>query len=172
MKTIFALSAALFVATPAIAGPGEPGHAHAHSHAHGSGHMSEMDVFGMPGNPKMASRDIKISMKEEDGKMLFVPSEIKVKQGEQIRFRLINVGGLKHEMVIGTLEANMAHAKEMEKNPDMEHDDPNGKQLEPGKSGEILWRFTKAGIFDFSCLVPGHRDGGMSGKIIVEARQK
>ena len=58
--------------------------------------------------------------------------------------------------------------KEMKKNPDMEHDDPNGKRLGPGKTGEILWRFTKAGTFDFSCLIPGHREAGMSGKIIVK----
>lgn len=172
MKKVFAISALLLVTTPTFAGPGEAGHAHTHSHAQGSGHMSEEDTFGKPGNPKMSSRDIKIIMKEDDGKMLFEPSEIRVKQGEQIRFRLSNVGLLKHEMVIGTLEANMAHAKEMEKNPDMEHDDPNGKQLEPNTSGEILWQFTKAGVFDFSCLVPGHRAGGMSGKIIVEARNR
>ena len=165
MRTIFALSVALFATSPAFAGPGEAGHSHTHSHTH------DDDIFGKPGNPKMPSRVVKITMKEGDGKMLFEPSELRVKQGEQIRFRISNVGSLKHEMVIGTLEANMAHAKEMEKNPDMEHDDPNGKQLEPSKSGEILWRFTKAGTFDFSCLVPGHRDAGMSGKIIVEARK-
>lgn len=165
MKTIFALSAALFAASPALAGPGEAGKSHAHSHAH------DADVFGKPGNPKMTSRVVKVTMKEGDGEMLFEPSELRVKQGEQIRFRITNVGALKHEMVIGTLEANLAHAKEMVKNPDMEHDDPNGKQLEPSKSGEILWRFTKAGTFDFSCLVPGHREAGMHGKIIVEARK-
>lgn len=172
MKSIFALSAVLFAISPAFAGPGEAGHSHAHSHSHGSGHAHDADVFGKPGNPKMSSREIKITMKEADGKMLFEPAELRITQGEQIRFRITNAGALKHEMVIGTLEANMAHAKEMEKNPDMEHDDPNGKQLEPSKSGEILWRFTKTGTFDFSCLVPGHRDAGMSGKIIVEARRK
>jgi uncharacterized cupredoxin-like copper-binding protein len=169
MKIIIALSATLFAASPAFAGPGEAGHSHVH--AHGAGVTEDVYVFGKPGNPKMAWREVKIIMNDADGKMVFEPSELRVKQGEQIRFQLVNMGDLKHEMVIGTIEANLAHAKEMEKNPDMEHDDPNGKQLESKKSGEIFWRFTKAGTFDFSCLVPGHRDAGMSGKIIVEARK-
>ena len=38
----------------------------------------------------------------------------------------------------------------------------------PKKTGDIVWRFTKAGEFDFSCLIPGHREAGMSGKIIVK----
>ena len=57
---------------------------------------------------------------------------------------------------------------EMMKNPEMEHDDPNAKRLAPGKTGELFWKFTKAGEFDFSCLIPGHREAGMTGKIIVK----
>jgi uncharacterized cupredoxin-like copper-binding protein len=58
--------------------------------------------------------------------------------------------------------------KEMEKNPDMEHDDPNAKRLKPRSTGDIVWHFTKAGTFDFSCLIPGHREAGMFGTIIVD----
>jgi uncharacterized cupredoxin-like copper-binding protein len=50
----------------------------------------------------------------------------------------------------------------------MEHDDPNGKRLAPGASDEILWKFSKAGTFDFSCLIPGHREAGMSGSVAVK----
>ena len=116
----------------------------------------------------MKAQSIALRMVERDGAMAFEPAEIKLKKGEQVRFRLANAGELDHEMVIGTLEMNLKHAEEMKKNPDMEHDDPNGKRLGPGKTGEILWRFTKAGTFDFSCLIPGHREAGMSGKIIVK----
>ena len=86
-------------------------------------------------------------MKEADGKMLFSPDKIAVKRGEQIRFKLANHGLLDHEIVVSTLAANLKHAKETEKNPDMELDDPNAKRLQPSKSGEILWKFTKAGTF-------------------------
>lgn len=160
-QTLTILSIAIFLsAGPAFAGAGEPGHSHAHG-------QSDETVFGEPGDASKPSREITITMKEEDGRMLFAPASISVKRGEQIRFRLKNAGELDHELVLATLEANLKHAKEMEKNPDMEHDDPNAKRLPPKKSGEILRKFTKAGTFDFSCLIPGHRDAGMTGKVTV-----
>ena len=56
----------------------------------------------------------------------------------------------------------------MKKYPDMEHDDPNGKTVEPGAKAEMLWRFTKTGTFEFSCLIPGHREAGMVGTVTVK----
>ena len=155
------LSAVLLTAAPASAGEGKPGHGHAHSH-------DDESAFGRPGNPAEPAREVAVVMKEADGKMLFAPDRISVEKGEQIRFKLTNEGELDHEIVLATLEANLKHAKEMEKNPDMEHDDPNGRRLAPGKSGEILWKFTKAGTFDFSCLIPGHREAGMFGTVTVK----
>ena len=70
--------------------------------------------------------------------------------------------------VFDTIEGNNKHAIEMQKNPDMEHDDPNAIRLKPLKKGEILWQFTKRGTFDFSCLIPGHRESGMTGSITVK----
>ena len=37
----------------------------------------------------------------------------------------------------------------------------------PGKSGEIVWQFTKSGKIDFACLQPGHYDAGMKGAVNV-----
>lgn len=125
-------------------------------------------AFGEPGDPSKPAREITITMKETDGKMLFEPDAIIVERGEQIRFKLSNAGELDHELVIATLEANLQHAKEMEKNPDMEHDDPNAKRLAPKESGEIIWKFTETGTFDFSCLIPGHREAGMTGTVTVK----
>ena len=106
-------------------------------------------------------------MTESDGKMQFIPNRIEVRKGEQVKFALRNNGELDHEIILATLDMNMAHAKEMAKNPDMEHDDPNAKRLQPKKTGEMIWKFTKAGEFDFSCLIPGHREAGMTGTVIV-----
>jgi uncharacterized cupredoxin-like copper-binding protein len=63
---------------------------------------------------------------------------------------------------------NLEHARMMAENPDMKHEEPNARRLAPKKTGEILWRFTKVGEFNFSCLIPGHREAGMTGKIIVK----
>ena len=141
----------------ALAGPGGAGHGH-----------GDETAYGKPGDPKKKARIVQVSMTERDGKMLFIPDRIEVRRGEQVRFQLRNKGELDHELVVATLEENLKHAIEMQKNPDMEHDDPNAKRLAPKKNGEILWQFTKAGEFDFSCLIPGHREAGMTGKIIVK----
>ena len=149
----------LTVATiiPATAGPGEkPGHSHGPFSA------------GEPGNPKKPARNVQITMGERDGQMYFNHSHVTVRRGEQIRFVLINHGELDHEFVLATVDENVKHAKEMEKNPDMEHDDPNGKRLTPKKIGEIFWRFTEAGEFEFACLIPGHREAGMIGIVVVK----
>ena len=123
---------------------------------------------GEPGDAKKPARVVNISMKEEDGKMLFIPDRVEVRQGEQIKFVLRNNGELKHEFMLATKADNDKHAELMKKYPDMEHDDPNGKTLETKKAGDLIWRFTKAGEFEFACLIPGHREAGMHGKVIVK----
>ncbi len=160
MKTAafkLAAIAVLMSAGAALAGPGAAGHGH-----------GDETAYGKPGDPKKPARPIQVVMSEKDGKMSFIPDRIEVRRGEQIRFQLRNNGELDHELVLATLEENLKHAVEMQKNPDMEHDDPNAKRLAPKKAGEIVWAFTKPGEFDFSCLIPGHREAGMTGKIIVK----
>ncbi|MCW5736976.1 MAG: cupredoxin family protein [Enhydrobacter sp.] len=148
------------LAGTALASPGhKPGDGHSHA---------EEAPYGRPGDPKKPARVVQVVFREQDGKMLFLPDRLRFKRGEQVRFQLRNTGAIDHEFVVGTLEENLAHMKEMEKNPDMEHDDPNALRLKPGATGQILWQFTKAGTFDFSCLIPGHREAGMFGAIVVE----
>ena len=123
---------------------------------------------GVPGDPKRPARTVEILMTEGDGKMEYVPSRLEVKRNEQIRFVLKNVGELAHEFVLASTSENLKHAVLMQKYPDMEHDDPNGKTLQPKANAEILWRFTKRGEFEYGCLIPGHREAGMTGKIVVK----
>jgi uncharacterized cupredoxin-like copper-binding protein len=145
--------------TIALAGPGGAGH------GHGAG---DETAYGKPGDAKKPARLVQVTMAERDGKMVFIPDRIEVRRGEQIKFAMRNNGELDHELVLATLQENLKHAIDMQKNPDMEHDDPNAKRLAPKKTGEIVWQFTKAGEFDFSCLIPGHREAGMTGKVIVK----
>ena len=152
------LSMALFLGTGlAFAGPGQAGHGHAAEAA-----------YGKPGDPKKPARIVPITMKEADGKMMYFPDKIEVRRGEQVRFKLANSGELEHEFVLATIEENAKHKIEMQKNPDMEHDDPNARRLAASKNGEIVWQFTKAGTFEFACLIPGHYEAGMKGTVVVK----
>jgi len=119
---------------------------------------------GEPGDPKKQAREIVVSMNEMD----YSPAVIEVKRGEQIRFVIRNAGTEAHEFLLATTAENLKHGEAMKKNPDMEHDEPNGLRLAAKKSGEILWKFSKAGTFEYSCLIPTHRELGMTGKVIVK----
>jgi uncharacterized cupredoxin-like copper-binding protein len=157
IKTIILLSLIAFIPASSFAGAGDAGHSH-------GGELP----FGEAGDAKKPARLIAITMTENDGKMQFIPNRIEIRKGEQVKFALRNNGELDHEIILATLDMNNAHAKEMAKNPDMEHDEPNAKRLQPKKTGDIIWKFTKAGEFDFSCLIPGHREAGMTGTILVK----
>jgi uncharacterized cupredoxin-like copper-binding protein len=123
---------------------------------------------GQPGDPRKPARVVKVTMFEGSEKMGFEPARIEVRKGEQVRFVLRNDGEEDHEFVLATVTENRKHAEVMKKHPDMEHDDPNARRVMPYGNGELVWRFTKRGEFEFACLIPGHYDKGMFGKILVK----
>jgi uncharacterized cupredoxin-like copper-binding protein len=156
LKIAIVIAGTLAFAAPALAGQGEKGHGHAKFSA------------GEPGNSKKPARILQVVMREGDGKMMFIPDRIEIRRGEQIRFKVRNNGTLEHEFVLATTKENLEHAKQMMKNPEMEHDDPNAIRVDPEKKDELVWRFTKAGTYEYGCLIPGHREAGMTGTIIVK----
>ena len=121
--------------------------------------------FGQQGDPKKVTRTIRVGMND---KMRFDPENIVVKKGETIRFVVANKGAVLHEMVLGTSQALKEHAELMKKHPGMEHDEPSMTHVKPGATGDIVWQFTKAGEFQFACLIPGHFEAGMVGKLTVK----
>lgn len=129
------------------------------------GHAEHADAVGKPGDPNKVSRTVEVMMSDN---MRFTPSRINVKRGETVKFVVKNAGQVKHEMVIGSMQELKEHAEMMRKMPGMEHADPNMVSVEPGKSGDLVWQFTKAGTFDFACLQPGHFEAGMVGKVSVK----
>jgi len=145
-------------ATPALAG--------------GTGNHSHDELaIGAPGKAGRAKRTVNITMSETvDGKMIFQPASFTAKEGETLRLKFYNKGETDHEFVMDKMEAILEHKAVMEKFPEMEHDDPNAVRLAPGKRGEIVWTFTKAGTFAFGCLIPGHYEAGMKGDIEVATK--
>ena len=128
--------------------------------------VKEQKDWGIAGDAKSAKREITLNM---DDSMRFTPNVITVKQGETVRFVVKNQGKQLHEMVIGTKKELDAHAALMVKFPTMEHDEPYMAHVASGKSQNLLWTFNRAGEFDFACLIAGHYQAGMVGKITVLA---
>ena len=127
----------------------------------------EQKPWGIAGDAARVQRTIDIRMGDD---MRFRPARIEVRQGETVRLRARNGGRVMHELVIGTRAELEEHAALMKKFPDMEHDEPWMAHVGPGRTGEIVWTFNRAGEFDFACLVAGHYEAGMTGRIIVAAR--
>lgn len=140
------------------------GVAFAHGDEH---HHDKAAAYGKPGDPARVTRTVEVAM---DDTMRFKPASIAVKRGETIRFVVRNDGKLKHEMVLGNTKELQEHAALMQKFPEMEHADPNQLSVEPGKTGDMVWQFTRAGKFDFACLQPGHFEAGMKGSINVRSK--
>lgn len=128
---------------------------------------AEQKEFGIAGDPKKATRTIRLVMND---RMRFAPGKIDVREGEVVKFIIVNKGRMLHEMVLGTTEELKEHAELMKKFPDMEHDEPHMAHVEPGKSEQLVWKFNKAGEFAFACLMPGHFEAGMSGTVIVRRK--
>ena len=132
---------------------------------HGMGDEAHDSMAGKPGDPEKVDRTIDITM---DDNMRYTPSSISVKTGETVRFFIKNNGKMNHEMVIGSMDELKEHAEMMRKMPNMKHVEANMITLAPAQRGGIVWQFDKAGEVDFACLMPGHMEAGMTGKIDVE----
>ncbi len=130
----------------------------------GMSHDEHEAAAGRPGDASKVTRTIKVSM---NNTMQFTPNRMKFKAGDTVRFEVSNSGKIRHEMVIGTMSELKEHAQMMRKMPGMKHDEANMISLAPGQKGEMIWQFDKAGSFDFACMVPGHLEAGMTGRIVV-----
>ncbi len=141
-------------------------HAHGDTHAEPAAAQPMVETeFGRTGDPEKVSRTVRVDMSDS---MRFTPAELAVERGATVKFVVANSGTVLHEIVFGTLAELKAHAELMKKFPDMEHDEPFMAHVAPGKSGEIVWQFIKAGEFYYGCLVPGHFEAGMVGKVVVK----
>lgn len=168
------------------AGSHDGGHHDEASNSDGGHHGNKMgmQMVGQPGKAKNVDRTVAITMMDN----YFEPESVSVKPGETIRFTVKNEGALVHEFNIATGPMHEAHQEEMQMMVNhgvlkgdridreamqmdmgdghkMTHDHANSVLLEPGQSGEIIWKFSKPGELEFACNVPGHYQAGMYGDI-------
>ena len=167
MKTMKKTAASVFAAL--ILGASSFANAHGDAaHAQKAGPVKmEQTPWGIAGEPKAVTRTITVSMTD---KMRFSPEKMDFKQGDTLKLVLRNDGQQMHEFVIGTRKELEDHAALMLKFPTMEHSEPYMAHVPPGKTGQIIWTFNKAGNFEFACLIAGHYQAGMVGKITVAAK--
>lgn len=161
LKALPSVVMSLVLLLGAAAAYAHVGASHSKSHASFS---TEEHAFGKQGDPKKATRTITVDMTDN---MRFTPGDITVKQGDTVHFVVVNQGKIMHEMVIGTKQELKEHGELMKKHPGMEHDEPYMSHVSPGKKEDLFWQFTQPGEFYYGCLIPGHFEAGMIGKITV-----
>jgi len=150
-------------------------------------YAASMNMIGEKGDPKNIDRTIEINMYDN----YYEPNLIKVKKGETIKFIIRNLGEMVHEYNIATKEMHIKHQPEMQKLVDhgilmvdkidkekmkkmskmdhsLGHSHANSVMIEPKKTGEIVWKFSKNLTLEMACNIPGHYETGMVGKIIIK----
>jgi uncharacterized cupredoxin-like copper-binding protein len=129
--------------------------------------QAEQKEFGIAGDPARITRTIKLAMTDN---MRFTSRKLSVRQGDTVKFVITNQGAMQHEMVLGTAKELLEHAEMMRNFPNMEHDEPHMAHVGPGKTEEIVWTFNRPGDFEYACLIAGHFEAGMVGKLAVSKR--
>ncbi len=160
----FCLALAAWLASPAVHAHGDAHHHGAHATPPATGKPAPT-AFGRVGDPAQVSRTVTIEMSDQ---MRFSPAALSVQRGQTLRLVIVNKGKLPHELVLGTPQEIKKHWEDMKRNPHMHHDQPHMVHVQPGKRGELVWQFTQAGEFQFACLMPGHFEAGMVGKVVVQ----
>ena len=145
-------------------------------------------AFGQPASADKATRTVEVVMQD----MSFSPKSLDVKAGETVHFVLVNKGQLLHEFNLGDAAMHAEHQKQMMQMQSggmmsatgmgkmdhsamghgemggMKHDDPNSVLVEPGKTAELTWTFSKATGLEFACNIPGHYQAGMVGALKID----
>nr|WP_291142171.1 cupredoxin family protein [Hydrogenophaga sp.] len=124
----------------------------------------EQKPWGIAGDVKDVRRTLTVRMSDD---MRLTPNHITVREGETLRIRAVNAGAVMHEIVLGTREELEAHAALMKRFPGMQHDEPYMAHVPPGRQGDVVWHFNRAGDFEFACLIAGHYEAGMRGTLRV-----
>lgn len=172
MLSAVAAAPVLLAPSPALAGP--------------EGHGNAEQLLGSPA-PRGTGRAVRIEMTEN----AYSVQRVQVRAGETIRFIAVNRGQLVHEFSFAPAAVHAAHRPEMAMMMDhgmitperiisltmtmpgghrMDHTAPNTVLVEPGKTGEISWRFTRAGTIEIACNLPGHYESGMAAQLVVTPR--
>lgn len=147
---------------------------------------ASMKMIGEKGKISEVNRVVEIIMYDN----YYSPNKLKILKNETIKFVIHNSGELVHEFNIATKEMHIKHQPEMmmmvekeillgdridlkkmkeaaKTNHSMAHSHSNSVLLEPKKSADLIWKFSKNAKLEAACNVPGHYDSGMVAKVNI-----
>jgi uncharacterized cupredoxin-like copper-binding protein len=96
----------------------------------------------------------------------FLPSDLRVVEGTEVRFVLRNGDPINHELIVGPEDVHARHRHGTER----EHEARDGElSVGPDGQGVTSFRFDDPGLVEMACHLPGHYAFGMHGEIEVVA---
>ena len=94
----------------------------------------------------------------------FVPSELVVETGTEVRFVVRNADPIGHELIVGPPDVHARHRHGTEP----EHEPRDGEiSLGPDGQGVTSYVFDEPGTVEMACHLPGHYAFGMHGVVEV-----
>lgn len=84
-------------------------------------------------------------------RLRFEPATITVKSGTPVRLTLMNDGALDHDWVVENLDGRKVQV-----------------EAKPKASATGEFTPTAPGTYEFYCSIPGHREAGMKGTLVVQ----
>ena len=103
---------------------------------------------------------------------LFEPSVLEVPVGHRVELSLVNHGMVEHDVeVVGVPVEGIEVVDAVGRHERLGggHHDVGvvAAHAEPGTSATVVFTATEVGEYDFACTIPGHKEAGMVGKLVV-----
>lgn len=104
--------------------------------------------------------------------LAFTPATVQVPAGQPVKLTLQNSGALEHDFSIMEIEVEGTQEEAGEHDGGAEHTMTVDPKLHvaaaAGTAGTVEFTASHAGTYEFFCSVPGHKEAGMVGTLIVE----
>ncbi len=102
----------------------------------------------------------------------FGPSSVTIPAGQPVKITLENKGLVEHDFVIETIDASMESMQD--NGSEMHHMEGGASEaavhaaVQAGSSTTLELTVSEPGTYTFFCSVPGHKEAGMIGELIVK----
>ncbi len=159
----------------------DSGHASAVEVTHKAGHGLELaeEANGHDGGHQdavvthergvEAGEVLEITLDAEEWR--FAPLVLEMPVGHRVKLTLVNNGVVEHDVELVGVPAEdieVVGAVEHERLGGGHHDEGVvAAHAEPGTTATVIFTATEVGEFEFVCTIPGHKEAGMVGKIVV-----
>jgi len=180
---LLAITAVIAVAAYGTLWNGEAeDHGHASAleltHETGDGHGLAEEAHGHVGGHREAAGSgereggqvLEITLDAEEWR--FEPAVVEIPVGRRVKLTLVNDGMVEHDVEIAGVPAEDIEVMDGVERHErlgggLHHEGVVAAHAEPGTTATVIFTATEAGEYDFACTIPGHKEAGMVGKLVV-----